>query len=324
MNKQQFLRERRPAWSRFETLLSKMGTPTRPRLEADEVSEFSDLFRGLCYDLAQVRSRDWGLSIERYLNDLVIRGHSAFYGGKTRRRGSILRFFSHSFPRLLRENAAFFWLASAVFYIPMAISWVVVQTEPSMAGRILPGTTLYGMEQMYADDISNMDERREDAAMAGMYVRHNTSIAFQSFALGIFAGFGTVYVLLSNGIILGTVAGFIIGRGHGENFLSFVVSHGSFELTAIVVSGMAGLILGHALIAPGTATRLEALRVRGMVAVKLTLGAAGLMFIAALIEGFWSASPVPPMAKYVAAVVLWSSVFAYLGLAGRGDSSELA
>jgi hypothetical protein len=44
-----------------------------------------------------------------------------------------------------------------------------------------------------------------------------------------------------------------------------------------------------------------------------------MLFVAALIEGFWSAQPLPPMAKYVAAAILWVVVIGYLGLAGRSE-----
>ena len=55
MNKQSFLRNRKPSWERFESILEKAEAPGRPKLTPGEVSEFSELFRALCYDLAQVR-----------------------------------------------------------------------------------------------------------------------------------------------------------------------------------------------------------------------------------------------------------------------------
>jgi uncharacterized membrane protein SpoIIM required for sporulation len=318
VNKQSFLRNRESSWSRFEVLLARMESGGQ-KLTSDEVSEFSELFRALCYDLAQVRSRDWGSSLEGYVNDLVVRGHGAFYQGRPRPKGQIVRFLSSRFPRLLRENHPFFWAALGLFAVPLAVSWIVVVREPTLAQRILPGTQLYMMEEMYARDIE--EGERQDAAMAGFYVQHNTSIAFQCFALGFFLGLGTIYVLLSNGIQLGTVAGYVIAQGHGERFLGFVVSHSSFELTAIVVAGTAGLVLGHAIVAPGSLPRGEALKRRGRVAMELALGAAAMLFVAAMIEGFWSAQPLPPLVKYVVATVLWLVVIAYLALAGREDAS---
>lgn len=323
MNKQVFVRERQQAWERFETLLQRAEHPTASKWAPNDVSEFSELFRSLCYDLAQARSRDWDSSLERYLNDLVVRGHGAFYAAQPRRRGGALRFFSTTFPRLVRDNQFFFWLAAAVFWVPLVVSWIAVQGDPSLAGRVLSGSALYNMEQMYAPGDVEGSQEREDAAMAGFYVKNNTSIAFQCFALGIFFGIGTLYVLLSNGITIGTVAGFLIARGYGERFMSFVVSHSSFELTAIVVSGAAGLILGHSLLAPGSLTRAEALRQRGLVAVQLALGAAGMLFVAAMIEGFWSAQSLDPLVKHAVGIVCWSLVIAYFVAGGRRREKTL-
>jgi uncharacterized membrane protein SpoIIM required for sporulation len=322
VNKLSFVKNRRPSWERFEALLARAETPGRIRLTSDEVTEFSELFRALCYDLAQVRSRDWGSQLERYLNDLVVRGHSSFYGSRPRRGGQFWRFFSETFPRRLRENHLFFWAACVLFALPMAVSWTVVGRDPSLANRVLPGTALYGMEEMYSGDLKDMG--RQDAAMAGFYVQHNTSIAFKCFAFGFFLGLGTIYVLLSNGIQLGTVAGYLIAQGHGDRFLGFVVSHSSFELTAIVVAGAGGLVLGHSILAPGASSRVESLKRRGLVAVELALGAAGMLFIAAMIEGFWSAQPLPYPVKYAVATVLWITVVAYLGLAGRQGNETAA
>jgi uncharacterized membrane protein SpoIIM required for sporulation len=320
MNKLSFLEERKPAWQRFTALLERTESPRKTQLSEDEVSELSELFRALCYDLAQIRSREWGSSLERYVNDLVVRGHGAFYGARTVKRGRVFRFFAHEFPRLLRKNHRFFWAAAGFFAIPMAVSWIVVAADPSLAYRVLPGSALHAMEQMYSTDFDTPDEdgdARQDAAMAGFYVRHNISIAFQCFALGFFAGLGTIYVLLSNGIQLGTVSGYVIAQGHGERFLGFVASHSSFELTAIVVAGTAGLVLGHSIIAPGNLTRVDSLRARGVVAVQLALGSAGLLFVAAMIEGFWSPQTLPFTVKVATACLFWTAVISYLGLAGR-------
>ncbi len=325
MKKARFVSERRPAWQRFEKLLVSAETSRVPRLTQQEVSEFSELFRAICYDLATVRSRDWGSGLERYLNDLVVRGHGAFYGSPPRRVGGIVRFFTEKFPRLLRENAAYFWVSLILFGTPFATSWIIIEGKPSLAARVLPASTLAQFDEMYSEEEQG-DGPGMEAAAAGFYVHHNTSIAFRCFALGVFLGLGTVYVLVYNGIVLGTVAGYVLAMGHGEKFLSFVVSHGSFELTAIVISGAAGLILGHALIAPGTLTRSRAIYERGLVAVQLALGAAGMLGVAALIEGFWSPSAAPPLAKYVVGGLLWVVVIVYLATAGRrqGLGSEFS
>jgi uncharacterized membrane protein SpoIIM required for sporulation len=157
--------------------------------------------------------------------------------------------------------------------------------------------------------------------MSGFYVWNNAGIAFRCFATGIFAGAGTLYYLVYNGIFLGTVAGFLVDRGHGERFFSFVIGHGSFELTAIVVAGAAGLRLGHGLVHPAPYSLSESLRRRGRTAVQLALGAGAMLVVAAGIEAFWSPLPLPPSLKYAAGSLFWLVVVGYLSFAGRGTAA---
>ncbi len=95
--------------------------------------------------------------------------------------------------------------------------------------------------------------------MFGFYIRHNIGIAFQCFAGGLFAGIGSLFYLIYNGAIIGAVAGYLTERGHGPTFWAFVVTHSAFELTAIVLSGAAGLKIGYSLVAPGRLTRVQSL-----------------------------------------------------------------
>ena len=333
MTKTRFIEERGETWERFARLLEKVERSRLSKLSEREVSQFSQLFRAVCYDLATVRSRDWGRELEDHLNSLVLRGHSRFYRAPPGRPGEVVRFFTRGFPRLLRANAAYFWVAVALFVVPGLISGVVVYHEPSLTGRILPASMQELMDTMYSDETYSEETNGSDdpeetrasdaaAGMFGFYIRNNVGIAFKCFALGVFAGIGTILVLIFNSIYLGTVTGFLLERGHSERFLSFVVSHGSFELTAIVVSGAAGLILGRSIVHPGVWSRLESLRRRGLDAVRLAAGAGGMLAVAALIEAFWSPSAVPSAAKYAVGSLLWVVVIAYLVLAGRDGGGD--
>ncbi len=342
MNKQRFLTQRQPAWRRFEKLIQeRRGWQSMP---AEEVGEFSRLLRELSHDLAIIRSRDWGQGLVTYLNNLVARGHHSFYRSHPARWSRVVEFLAREFPRMFRRNGWYFLVAAALFFVPLGATWVAVQTDPSIAMRLLPSESLEQYDHMYgprgtqADDTESADEADEKqdkaekkdeetslepgfdesrAAMAGFYVQHNVGIALQCFARGLLMGIGTIHTLLFNGLVIGAVAGYVLAMGHSEKFLSFVVSHGSFELTAIAIAGAGGLVLGDALVHPGQRTRLEALRVRGLEAVQLAGGAAAMLVIAALIEAFWSPAPIPAIWKYSVGGVLWTLVAVYLGIAGR-------
>ncbi|WP_232102064.1 stage II sporulation protein M [Gimesia chilikensis] len=333
MNKHKFIQQRRPQWKRFEEFVYGTSGKTLSKLDADQITEFSRLLREVSHDLATIRSRGWGHDLITYLNDLVARGHNLFYGAPPTNLSVFYRYVSLEFPRLFRANIGYFLTACLLFFLPLGISWYVVQNNPSLASHVIPEEVMANFDSLYSDHSSSNSEKEngEDsqseeienrsigdthALMAGFYINNNVGIALKCFALGILLGIGTVYTLLFNGIFLGAVSGYVISQGHGERFLSFVISHGSFELTAIAVAGGAGLMLGNALIHPGQRTRFQSLQVRGLEAVQIAGGAAVMLVVAALIEAFWSPSDVSPMLKYSVGSVLWLIVFLYLAFAG--------
>jgi uncharacterized membrane protein SpoIIM required for sporulation len=99
--------------------------------------------------------------------------------------------------------------------------------------------------------------------------------------------------------------------------LTFVVGHGVIELSCIFIAGGAGLLVGTALVMPGDMTRGDALKSRGMEAVRLIVGCIPLLVVAGIIEGFVSPAPINPMIKFAIAGITGIALYSYLFLAGR-------
>lgn len=319
MKRAAFVAQRRPLWQKFEVMVGRAETSAVRRFDAPDVVPFSQAFRSLCHDLAVVRSRGFGRDLDRYLNDLVVRGHNVFYGAAPRSSNAAWSFLAGGFPRLFREHLGYFFVASCLFVLPALVSGLLVARDSSVALRVLPASILDQMDSMYRERSAEEARKGPSApvGMTGFYVWNNAGIAFRCFATGIFFGLGTAYYLVFNGIFLGTVAGYLVGRGHSERFFSFVVGHGAFELTAIVIAGAAGLRIGHALVHPSPYGWAESLRRRGRAGAELALGAGAMLVTAAGIEAFWSPLPIPAMLKFSAGALFWVLVVAYLALAGR-------
>lgn len=315
MTREQFIQRRKNDWTRFEVLLSKAEASSRPKLSGEEISEFSSLYRSLCFDLSLVQSRDWGVTVSRYLNDLAVRGHNYFYRSKPGSLQAVLHFVTTEFPQLFRQNIGYFWFALALSVLPGLVAGGLIAYDINWTSRIVSSDQQAMFERMYSSEVSRNEDA--DALMAGFYVHNNIGIAFRCFSSGVFAGLGTIFLLVYNSIFLGAVTSFLTVKGHGDRFFPFVIGHGAFELTAIVISGMAGLILGRAVVHSGEFTRWDNLRRRGLVAVKIALGAGLMLAVAALIEGFWSPLKIPSIIKYVVGTFLWVVVFLYLTFAGR-------
>ena len=159
--------------------------------------------------------------------------------------------------------------------------------------------------------------------MAGFYIQHNTSIGLQCFAWGILFGLGSLYQLFYNSLFIGTLFGYMATRPHAANFFTFVTAHSSFELTAVIVSAAAGLRLGWGLIDTQGQSRVSSLRREASNALPAVGAAVVLFVLAAIVEGYISASSAPYWSKAGVAVMSAAVIIAYLTLGGRGKDQAL-
>ena len=179
------------------------------------------------------------------------------------------------------------------------------------------------MADMYSQGFSKGRDAGQDAQMAGFYVQHNVGIAFRCFAMGIFAGLGSMYALIYNGLVIGTVTGHVMKAGFGSDSWTFMCGHGPYEITAIFIAGGAGLEMGYAMVVTNGLSRAGSLRKAGRNIFAQIMGAAAMLMIAAMIEGFWSPSAVPDAVKWAFSAVNMLLVIAFLTFAGRGSPEAM-
>jgi len=181
-----------------------------------------------------------------------------------------------------------FVLASGVaLFGPFLALIAAIEVHPDFVYYVVAPDTLAQVQAMYAPGNTRFGAGREadtDLAMFGFYIFNNVRIDLQCLAGGIFFGLGTLFFLVVNGSFLGAIAGHLTHVGLGVNFWGFVAGHSAPELMGAVLSGAAGLRIGHALVAPGRLTRGAALRAAGRPAAVLVYGAAILTTGAAVID----------------------------------------
>lgn len=306
-----FVGGRRERWQRLEDLLR----PGRRR-DPESWSELAVLYRAVCADLARAQTLDLPDDIQRYLDRLSSRAYNALYRSSPLRLAAIFRTMIFGVPRTVRREWRFVLAAHVLLYLPFAFGLVGAILSQTFAGEVLSDPMLESIEAMYTDTIARNES--ENFGMAGFYVWNNVGIAFRCFVTGAFGGLGSVFYLVYNGLVLGTLSGFLLSRGLGGNLVAFTASHTPWELTGIALSGAAGLRLGYALFITEGRTRRASLAAAGTPLFRLMLGAFILLVIAALIEGFWSASPVPDLLKFIFAGAGFAVVGGWLLGVGRG------
>lgn len=304
-------------WAEYEALVSLMekgkGSP-----DADKLPR---LFRELSMDLSLAESRMYGPHITQRLNELVIRGYELIY--QTRRGGweNVVHFVAAGFPRAVRAEWRLFWLCNVVFWLPFFAMMLSAHHDIRWIQAVLGGSGMASMEQMYGGKEEQLSHLRSEYGsnfmMFCFYIYNNVAIDFRIFAGGMAAGVGTLFFLLFNGLHLGAAAGYVNHACNPESFWTFVAGHSSLELLGMIVSGMAGMRLGLAILRPGRLPRVRALVEASKQALPLIYGAAIMTTLAAVVEGFWSAQDLPSNLKYTVGIIGWLLHIVYFTLAGR-------
>jgi uncharacterized membrane protein SpoIIM required for sporulation len=279
------------------------------------------LYRRACEQLALARARSYPLFLLDRLDRLTAEAHQVIYQRRELGVEALRRFVAVDFPAAVRAHGLYVLASALLLYLPMVVVGLLVYFRPELVLSVVSAENAAQMEQMYSDVAESIGRLRGasgDWMMFGFYISNNVGIAFQCFAAGLFAGVGSIFFLFYNGASIGAVAGYLTERGLGPTFWSFVATHSSFELTAIVLSGAAGLRLGHALLAPGRRTRKESLVHAAKECAPVVYGLAAMLVIAASIEAFWSSARwLPHAVKYSVAGVCWIAVLSYFGFQGR-------
>jgi uncharacterized membrane protein SpoIIM required for sporulation len=307
-------------WQELEALLDQVLKRTKPSGNAVRGERIAALYRRACEHLALARARAYPAYLLDRLERLTADAHQVIYQRRELGVVSLWRFATYEFPVAVRAAARYVWLSALLFGGPLCAVGVLVYSRPELILSLVDAATAASFEEMYtqADAVGRTRDAGGDWIMFGYYIRHNIGIAFQCFAGGLFAGVGTIFYLAYNGAVIGGVAGYVTEKGLGAAFYSFVVTHGAFELTAIVLAGAAGLKLGHSLVVPGRRSRGDSLVAAAKECVVLVYGVTVMLIVAAAVEAFWSSAPwLPPTVKYSVAAVCWLAVIAYLTLQGR-------
>ena len=326
MKQDAFEQKYRPVWEKFESWISILSHDRRRlktdrKLRSEIAPQFPALYRQVCHHLALARTRQYSVALQQRLNELALDGHQHLYQSRASVIGVFGRFLAAGFPSTFRKQWRFMLVSAAVFYLPAFAIAIAIALKPELVFALIEPVQVAQMEAMYDPDNSVLGREREsdtDVYMFGFYIYNNISIGFQTFAGGLVFGLGSLFYLIFNGLILGAVATHLTSIGFTETFWPFVAGHSSFELTAIVIFGGVGLMIGYGGIAPGRKGRWHAIRDQAAAAMPLIYGGTLMLVIAAFIEAFWSSTTWPPLTlKYVVGISLWIAHALYFTLLGR-------
>jgi len=312
---ERFVATRRPRWERLSALLGRAGSP-RGGLSVDELDELARLYRRATSDLARARRDFPDDRATLFVNQLVARGHAVIYRGSATPVSQIRLFFTRTLPVEYRSAWPYLVAAAALFFGPLIAALVAVAISSDAASLILPAPII--SEIRAGAEWFDIELPRRSLA-ASLIMTNNLQVSFFALAGGMLAGFGTVYVLVLNGLSIGALIGAFVAYGLVPRLIWFVAPHGFLELSVIVVAGACGFVLARAIVWPGLRPRGEALVEAGGRSVRLLLGLLPFLVVAGLIEGFVSPADFAWQFKLAIGLLTAVVMYGYLLLVGRGS-----
>ncbi len=310
MKEDKFISQNSEIWKNLEAMLKKLKSKSIYSFSKDELDSFLNTYNLTCGHLSYARTNYGNTNITNYLNKLVASAHSYIYTTKTFSIKKLLSFLFSGFPRLIKKNSKPLLIATSLFLLGTAISFLFTLISTDNAGAFIAQEMVDGVLGRATNEYDNT---RNGAILSPFIFTNNIKVGILAFALGITLSVGTVWVLYTNGYVLGALAGLYFHKGGNLLFWSLILPHGILELFAIFVCGGAGLMIGYSIINPGKYSRKDSLIIRGKEAIKLLLGTIPIFIIAGLIEGYFTPSPFfSEVAKLIFALVTLVLLVIYL------------
>lgn len=312
-----FIQRRQADWRQLEALLGQVDGPN-VALSPEDVRELGLLYRAAVSDLA-LAQRDYpNQPLTQYLNRLVARGHASLYRSEPLAIRRIVRYLTHGLPQTYRRLWVFVALAGVLMFGPALGSGLLVAAQPELARIVLPAGA-QDVIPIIEDGELWTDIPIEERPYASAFImRNNIQVSILAFGGGVLLGLLSLYVLVTNGLMLGGLLGLTQHYGLAGGLWDFIIAHGVVELSVICIAGAAGLRLGWAILQPGLLRRRDALAAAARDALKLLLPCVPLLIGAGLIEGFISPNAdIPFTVKLGIGLATGALLHGYLLLAGR-------
>ena len=279
MREAAFVRQNKDKWVKYESLLQKYKS-----LNPDQLS---NLYVELSDDLSYASTFYPGSNTVQYLNGLATTAHQKIYRAKKESKSRFVTFFTKEFPREFHKHQKQLLWSFLIFAGFSLVGAYSAATDGSFLRSILGDAYV----NMTLENIANKDPMAvyKQASETNMFLGitiNNIRVALTAFSLGVLAGIGTVFVMMQNGVMLGSFQYFFYEQGLLWESARTIWIHGTIEISVIIVAGCAGLVVGKSILFPGTYSRLKSFTMGIKDGLKIVISTVPFFIIAGFLEGF--------------------------------------
>lgn len=274
-----FLKQNAPKWEDYEASVNNK--------DVKHPAKVAEMFIELTDDYSFSKSNFNESKTTKYLNSLTSQIHQLVYQNKKENNKRLLLFWKTELPSLFGKYHNLL-LISFVVAITGVVLGVVSQLYDDSFVRIILGD----------DYVNQTIERIKKGNPIGIYGEmpeifmyfyitvNNIKVSFVMFAMGMIFSVGTGFYILYNCIMLGSFFAMFYQYNVLGKALKVIWIHGTLEISAIVIAGCAGFILGNSFMFPGTYTRIESFKRGAKDGIKIIVGLIPVFMCAGFLESF--------------------------------------
>jgi uncharacterized membrane protein SpoIIM required for sporulation len=272
----------------------------------EDPDEVAKRFTYLVDDLSYAKTFYPHGNTVRYINGIAANIYLSIYKNKKEKSHRLITFWTTELPLVVRRNHRLF-LFAFLFFIAFVLLGVFSAYNDQTFVRAVLGDEYVNMTER---NIANGDpfgvyKGENEMAMFLFIAFNNIKVAFLVYSMGIFLSVGTLYFLFKNGLMVGVFEYMFFHHNMGFKSILVIFIHGTLELSAIVIAGCAGLIIGNSLLCPGTFTRGQSLKRAAKDSIKIIVSLVPIFIVAAFFEGFVTRHTGMPM--WLSLTILLSS-----------------
>lgn len=304
MREGQFIRKNISKWKQYQ--YEKSSHPD------DMAERFTDLVNDLGYSKTFFPNS----RITQYLNSLASSIYLGIYKNKKEDGSRLWRFWKTELPLTIRK-----YHRELLYSFLLFLAFVLMAVFSTMQDQAyVRGVLGDSYIEMTEDNISRGDPFGvyKDADKFRMFLTialNNVKVSFMVFVGGFLASIGTIWLLFENGTMLGSFQTFFFLKDLGWQSILVVWIHGTLEISAIIIAGGAGLIVGNSMLFPKTYNRLQSLKRGAKDGLKLMVGLVPVFIAAAFLEGYITRFSTMPKAASISILsisflfIAWYFVF---------------
>lgn len=296
MRESLFVKQNSEKWKSYE------------QMHSANPDELAERFIDITNDLAYAKTFYPKSRTTAYLNGIASLLHQSIYKNKKEKSTRFTDFWRYELPALFYTYRKQL-LYSFIFFVTAALIGALSAKYDDSFLRLILGDSYVNMtnENIAKGDPFGVYKQQSELQMFLMIAWNNSYVSLIMFVSGIFFSIGPVILLLKNGIMLGAFEYYFFSKGLGVESILVIWIHGTLEISAIIVAGGAGLVLGHGLLFPRTFTRFQAFKNSAKDGTKIAIGIIPIILLAAVFESFVTRHTNMPL--WLSITILGASLF---------------